>query len=194
MNTNEDKQVAAIEQVPMVSAPVDAALMNAALDLMPKMVETSQDPVLYEAWRSHMITGFKQNNHMFKSILNAFMRPYNMTVAMYVVMFLVGIGGFAAAIVMAAQTQFPLAALFGGMSVVSLLTFFLSRPLRSLEKNLLFITWLGVIYNTYWTRLMYTTNPKTVQQDMMSIAKSTIAQIDDLVGKHESGALKRKEK
>ena len=44
--------------------------------------------------------------------------------------------------------------LFAGLSAATLLAPFVRNPLRSLEENLQFITWLGVIYNTHWTRLL----------------------------------------
>lgn len=185
MSQNEDgKEIVEEKDIVIDGASAGDKPVKRGVDYLPKVMEMSEDPVLYEAWRNHMITGFKQNNLMFKSILNAFMRPYNITVAMYVVMFLVGIGGFVASVAMAATSQFTFAALFGGMSVVSFLTFFVSRPLRSLEKNLLFITWLGVIYNTYWTRLMYANDQKTVNRDLEAISKATIAHINELVDKH----------
>ncbi len=192
MSQSEETPVVAIEQAPASNLPVDPGLNFLPMPTV-NLPGTEGDPVLYEAWRNHMTTGFKQNNLMFKSILNAFMRPYNITVAMYVVMFLVGIGGFVAAVAMAASSQLPFAALFGGMSVVSFLTFFVSRPLRSLEKNLLFITWLGVIYNTYWTRLMYANDQKTVNRDLEAISKSTISHINDLVDKHGGGTPRKPE-
>ena len=49
---------------------------------------------------------------------------------------------------------------FGGLSVGSFLLFFIRQPLQALEENLEFITWLGVAFNTYWTRLMYLTRSK----------------------------------
>jgi hypothetical protein len=72
--------------------------------------------------------------------------------------------------------------------VVAFLAFFIAQPLRALEENLLFITWLGIIYNTYWTRLMYTSNLNTAQQDLETLTKTTIAQLEELVKKHGQAA------
>jgi hypothetical protein len=165
--------------------------INRDVDFLPKPKEAETDPVLYEAWRNHMIAGFEQNNVMFKRVLEAFMRPYTLTVAMYVALFLVGIGGFIAAVVLAVTQGLQFSVLFGGMSVLAFLAFFTSHPLRALEQNLLFITWLGVIYNTYWTRLMYANDNRTVQHDLDSIERNAINELSRLVDKHDKLALRR---
>lgn len=144
-----------------------------------------KDPELYAAWRKHMITGFEQNSKMFARILNAFMGAYDTTVLMYKILFGVGIAAFLAAAILSAvtqQTSFGL--IFGGLSVASFLSYFLSRPLKSLEQNLQFITWLGVLYNTYWTRLMYMLDIKTVQKDLAETTDDTVANITALIDKY----------
>jgi len=100
-------------------------------------------------------------------------------------MFGVGITSFLVAAALSIWTQqaaFGLA--FGGLSAVSFLSYFLSRPLQSLEQNLQFITWLGITYNTYWTRLVYMMDQKTVQKDLEDATNDTIKQIERLIGKH----------
>ncbi|MBW7883053.1 MAG: DUF3380 domain-containing protein [Caldilineaceae bacterium] len=143
------------------------------------------DPELYEAWRHHIEQGFTNNNRMFNRVLNAFMYPYWMTVAMYLTLFLIGIGAF----VVAARLSFEqgkelYAVLFGGLGVVSMLTFFVTRPLQALEENLQFITWLGMIYNTYWTRLAYTLERESAQVDIENATVDAIRKIKELLDKH----------
>ena len=77
--------------------------------------------------------------------------------------------------------------IFGGLSVVSFLSYFISRPLQALEQNLKFITWLGIIYNTYWTRLVYAMDQDTVQQDLKANTDDAIAELTKLIDKHVSG-------
>lgn len=140
------------------------------------------DPALYAAWRDHIVQGFQNNQEMFERILSSFMDPYNATVRMYRMMFAVGLASFVVAIGMSVWTRQPLFALiFGGLSVASFVTFFLSRPLRSLEENLNFITWLGVIYNSYWARLVYALNAETVQADLKEITEDFVRQIERLI-------------
>lgn len=51
-----------------------------------------------------------------------------------------------------------------GSSVVSFLSYFISRPLQALAHHLTFITRLGIIYHTDWARLVYAMDQGTVQQ------------------------------
>lgn len=144
-----------------------------------------KDPQLYNYWREHVHQGFARNDEMFKRVLNGFMRPYYITVWMYGILFGVGVGSFVAAAGLSIWFNQPLYALiFGGLSVVSFLSFFISHPLRALEQNLSFITWLGIIYNTYWTRLVYVLDQRTVQQELQAATQDTIEDLDRLLDKH----------
>jgi hypothetical protein len=148
------------------------------------------DPELYAAWRTHIQQGFANNNEMFHRILNGFMDPYYTTIWMYRILFAVGILAFVAAGVLAyllrdnPTTALGTAAIFGGLSAVSFLAYFVSRPLQALEENLHFITWLGIVYNTYWTRLAYSTDEKTFQQDVEDATTDAIQEIERLIDKH----------
>lgn len=150
------------------------------------------DAELYDAWRKHIERGFENNNRMFDRTLNAFMYPYWVTVGMYIVLFVVGISAF----VVAARLSFEsgremFTLLFGGIGVVAFLTFFLTRPLQALEENLQFITWLGIIYNTYWTRLAYMTEQTTLHRDLEAATGETIARIKELLTTHAERSGKR---
>ena len=149
------------------------------------------DAELYQAWKQHMIQGFEQNSKVFSNVLEAFMRPYWLTVWMYRLMFFVGICGFILAIVMSVWKGLEIGALFGGLTVVSFLAYFIGRPLQSLEQNIILITWLGVLYNTYWSRLMQTSDPGTVQKDLDKITKDTIDGLVKLADKHAELSGKR---
>jgi len=143
------------------------------------------DPELYAAWREHMRRGFENNQTMFEQVLTGFMNPYWTTVWMYRILFGVGVAAFVVAAGMAIMGQGALStAIFGGLSVAAFLTYFLNRPLQALEENLQFITWLGVIYNSYWTRLAYTMDLATVQQEVEATTNDTIAKIKELMDKH----------
>jgi hypothetical protein len=132
------------------------------------------DPQLYEYWRDHMRDGFEQNSEMFDRVLDGFMTPYYTTLWMYRVLFIVGIAAFVAAVVLSVWQGEPLYALvFGGLSVGAFVSYFFNRPLQSLEENLQLITWLGVIYNSYWTRLAYMQDMDTVQQELRSATDET---------------------
>lgn len=143
------------------------------------------DPTLYGYWRDHVRDGFEQNNEMFNRVLNAFMEPYYTTVWMYRVLFAVGITGFILAVGLTVWSgNLWYAAVFGGLSTAAFISFFISRPLQALEENLHFITWLGIIYNTYWTRIAYMFDQTTVQQDLNAATEDAVAELDKLLEKH----------
>jgi hypothetical protein len=151
---------------------------------------------LQDAWTRYMVQGFAQNEEMFRRTLEAFMRPYHLTVWLYGLLFAVGIGLFLAGAVIGLRNGNSVVAVaFAGLSVASFLAFFVRQPLHALEENLQFITWLGVAFNTYWTRLMYMADPRTVQaelkaaeDDFRSSVERLIAQHSKLRGKRPGGA------
>ncbi|MEZ4673992.1 MAG: N-acetylmuramidase domain-containing protein [Caldilineaceae bacterium] len=145
-----------------------------------------------EAWAKHMEEGLANNTVMFSQVLKAFMRPYYMTIVMYTLLFLVGVGLFVAAAWLSNQAGKDLSVwLFGGLGVATFLAFFISRPLAALEENLLVITRLGVIYNTYWTRLLYMQDSSTIQADLEDATTDAITEIDKLTDKSTALAGKR---
>ena len=150
------------------------------------------DPMLYNYWREHVREGFEQNSEMFNRILDAFMEPYYTTVWMYRVIFGVGVLSFVVAVALSIWTQSPWYGLvFGGLSAAAFISYFFNRPLQALEENLHFITWLGIIYNSYWTRLAYMFDQKTIQQDLQSATNDAVAELDKLLDKHASLSGKR---
>jgi hypothetical protein len=113
------------------------------------------------------------------------MRPYRLTVWLYGLLFAVGIGLFiTAAILGLSRGDSVVSIAFAGLSVTTFLTFFLRQPLRALEENLEFITWLGVVFNTYWTRLMYLSKTSTAQQELKGADADFAAAIEKLIERH----------
>lgn len=170
----------------MVSAP---AATRTPLPLTPEQTGgkplAEADPELYAAWRGHIQQGFQHNNEMFQRILDGFMNPYYTTIQMYRILFGVGVASFLVAAGLSVWTQELLFGLiFGGLSVAAFLSYFLSRPLQALEENLQFITWLGVIYNTYWTRLAYTMDQETFHEDIEDATNDAIVELERLIDKH----------
>lgn len=142
------------------------------------------DPELYQAWRAHVLEGFAHNQQMFGRLVEAFMGPYHTLVLLYRLLFTVGIVAFLAAVALSSFTgQIMFGVLFGGIGVAAFLSFFISRPLRAMEENLNLITWLGVIYNSYWTRLVYAMNMETIQEDIAALTNDFTKQIQELLDK-----------
>ncbi|MBM3189030.1 MAG: DUF3380 domain-containing protein, partial [Chloroflexi bacterium] len=150
------------------------------------------DPELYGYWREHIRHGFERNDQMFRRILEGFMRPYNTTIWMYRILFGLGVLCFLAAAGLGAWTGNAVTTLvFGGLGVAAFLSYFISRPIQSLEQNLKFVTWLGILYNTYWTRLLYAMDQRTVQADLQRATQDAIADIVRLLDKHAALSAKR---
>jgi hypothetical protein len=149
------------------------------------------DSQLYAAWREHIAHGFRNNETMFRRVLEAFMNPYWTTVWMYRILFGVGVTAFVvAAAVALIQNNVVTTLIFGGLSVAAFLGYFISRPLQALEENLQFITWLGIIYNSYWTTLTQAQDAATYLDDVKQATDDAIARIKELMDKHtaRSGA------
>lgn len=144
-----------------------------------------EDPELYAAWSKHIQQGFENNQVMFGRVLDAFLNPYWTTVWMYRTLFGVGIAAFVLAGALAIfQANLGATVLFGGLSVAAFLSFFISKPLQALEENLQFITWLGIIYNSYWTRLVQAQDPNTFETIIKEATGDAIEQIQELMKQH----------
>jgi len=142
-------------------------------------------PELQAAWTQYMVGGFKQNEQMFQRTLEAFMKPYRLTVWLYAILFAVGIALFiVAAAVGLGKGDSVVAIAFAGLSVATFLAFFLRQPLHALEENLEFITWLGVAFNTYWTRLMYMSDPKSAQAELKAAEDDFRTSVEKLITRH----------
>jgi hypothetical protein len=140
---------------------------------------------LKAAWTQYMVNGFKQNEHMFTRTLGAFMKPYRLTVWLYATLCGVGIGLFIlAAVIGLRHGDAVVAVAFAGLSVASFLAFFVRQPLHALEENLECITWLGVAFNTYWTRLMYMRDPQTVQAELKAAEDDFRVSVERLITHH----------
>ena len=150
------------------------------------------DDPLYKAWQEHIIQGLANNNVMFRRTLRAYLVPYYLTVGLYVALFAAGLALFIAAAWLSAQGGSDLGPLlFAGLGVATFLALFIRNPLRSLEENLQFITWLGIIYNTYWTRLLYMQDQATVHADLEDATQDAIRELERLIDKNAGLAAKR---
>ncbi len=144
-----------------------------------------QHPELYKAYVDHVTEGYKNNGRIFDDVRRAFMRSHNSTVVMYWILFTVGVGTVLAGIVMAVLGQEVVAgAVFLGLGVVAFITYFISRPTQSVEENLMYITWLGVIYNSYWTHLAWATQRDTAQAELDRATTDALQQLEKLVERH----------
>jgi hypothetical protein len=165
----------------------------------PRLPAVAADPeisdALRAAWTAYVISGFKQNEQMFESTLKAFMQPYRLTVWLYSILFIIGTTLFVLTAVAGLQKDNPVATVtFAGMGSVTFLAFFIRNPLRALERNLEFITWLGVAFNTYWTRLMYMSDLNKIQSELKSADDDFRNSVEHLIERHAEGSEKTPDK
>jgi hypothetical protein len=109
----------------------------------------SVPPELKAAWTQSMINGFRQNEQMFQNTLNAFLRPYRLTVWLYAVLSVVGLGLFILAAVLGLQRGEAVTAMvFAGLSVGTFIGIFLRQPLQALEgkSRIYYLAWGDVQY------------------------------------------------
>ncbi|MHB9031678.1 MAG: caspase family protein [Anaerolineae bacterium] len=139
-------------------------------------------------WVSYMSSGFNEMQAMFKNTLNAYMRSYHITLAIYIVVFAIAILFFVLSVIMGLTSNRIAAALaFGALSVATFLTFFMLHPIQAVEENLEFISLLGVAFNNYWARLMHLKNPDSLQADIKAAADDYNSALQHLFSKqHQS--------
>ncbi len=149
-----------------------------------------EHPELYAAWVQHTAAGYENNDEVFRRILQAFMRSHYSTLIMYWILFGVGVGFFVTGVLLA-RTAPVAGVLFGGLSVVTFLTYFVTRSTQSIEENLFYMTWLGVIYNSYWTHLAWSFDQQSAQQELEKATTDTIAQVQGLIERHAKATKER---
>ena len=171
--------------------------LPAGTDYTPLHMPEDMDPELKKklqaAWVAHVEQGYANNDQVFQRIMNTFLSSYRFTVIMYWILFLLGIGFFATGIVMALvrDSMIP-AAVFGGLGAVTFIGYFIGRSVQSIEENLEYITWLGIIYNSYWTRLAWTFDENEALQVLEEGTKETISQLEHMIERHAEARGKRK--
>jgi hypothetical protein len=144
-----------------------------------------QYPDLYEAYVKHVKEGYENNGRIFDDVRRAFMRSHNSTVAMYWILFAVGVSAVVAGIVLAViRKEVVAGAVFAGLGAASFIGYFITRSIQSVEENLVYITWLGVIYNSYWTHLAWATQRDTAQAELDKATTDALQQLAALVDRH----------
>jgi hypothetical protein len=152
------------------------------------------DPELLAVWSKHVAASLANNQVLFQRVLQGFLRPYWTTVWMYRILFALGVMSFLLAAGLAIFSGRTMSVItFGGLSAITVLGYFFNRPLQSLEQNLQFLTWLGIVYNTYWTRLTLLNDEQTVHKDIDHLTNETISRIKALVAEHEKRSKERLE-
>jgi hypothetical protein len=102
-------------------------------------------------------------------------RSYRVVFVGYVAMLVLGIATVVAAflrgLTAVTTAQSIVTAAFAGMTVGIFVAFFVQRPSAALERNAIFMPWVSVVLTTFWTRLLYLDDPKTLDQRLGKAAK-----------------------
>jgi hypothetical protein len=123
-----------------------------------------------------------------RAAMTAVERGRRLMVAMYVLLFVVGLGTAVTAVVcaFAATGMDDALATIGvaGLSATSFLALFIARPLESLERNAIYSQWLAATVTTYWTRLAYFSDIGTVDADITAATRKLTTDLEQLATRH----------
>jgi len=158
--------------------------MNVRLPYLPVPPPGDKGTVELQAFAAQVV---KQNTQNLLVMDGYMRRSYHTVFAMYVALFVVGLGTAIAAIIKGfvatgAANAVP-ALVFAGLSVGSFFTLFLTRPLESLERNSIFSAWLIAITNTYWTRLAYFADPGKIDDELRAATADLVRDLGTLADK-----------
>jgi hypothetical protein len=146
----------------------------------------SADPEAQAMWRKHLADGFAENAVMFHSLVQDFTRAYGSIQWMVRILVGVGVASFLLAAGLALFSDRTTAVVsFAALSAVALISFYFSRPQRILEQNLQFLTWLGVIFNTYWAQLLHLDVQPDPQKALQEATDEAIRRIKELMALKE---------
>lgn len=142
-----------------------------------------------ELLQFHML---QENAKSFQTIARYVRRSFQTTYLMNVALFLIGIAAFVAAILKGYYadnlSEAAPALIYGGLSVTSFVVAFVLGPIRSIERDSIYVTWLLTVFNTYLYRVVYLRNPETVDQDLVSAEKDLIDGLKGLIDKQSAAA------
>lgn len=148
--------------------------------IKPRLFE--RDSELYVAWRDYVREGFAQNSQMFRRALKSLMVSCRASAWAYRILLGVATASFLAGIGLSlwmGSAGFGL--VFGGLGIAVFLIYFLSRPSWGLGENLELITWLGVVYNTYWARVIRLVNAEAGQEELEHVQREAVAEIQRIM-------------
>jgi hypothetical protein len=93
-------------------------------------------------------------------------RSYRVVFVGYIAMLVFGIAAVVASFVkgITASSVGEATAAVGlaGLTVGIFVAFFVQRPSAALERNAIFMPWVSIVLTTFWTRLLYLDDPKTL--------------------------------
>lgn len=115
-------------------------------------------------------------------------RSYRVVFAAYVAMLVFGLGAVVAAFTkgLTASSMADAAAAIGlaGLTVGIFVAFFVQRPSAALERNAIFMPWVSIVLTTYWTRLLYLDDPKTLDEKLGRASKEASEELSAIAARY----------
>jgi hypothetical protein len=76
------------------------------------------------------------------------------------------------------------AGVLGGVSAAVVISSFVLKPTDSMERNAIYVPWMLLVLNTYWTRLVYMNDPKKIDKQLEDAAKDAAEQFKLIADAH----------
>jgi hypothetical protein len=115
-------------------------------------------------------------------------RSYRVVFVAYVAMLVFGLAAVTAAFVkgLTASTVGESIASAGlaGLTVGIFVAFFVQRPSAALERNAIFMPWVSVVLTTFWTRLLYMDDPRTLDAQLGRAAKEASDELSAIAARY----------
>jgi hypothetical protein len=115
-------------------------------------------------------------------------RSYRVVFVGYVAMLVFGLGAVIAAFVkgLTASSMSEAAAALGlaGLTVGIFVAFFVQRPSAALERNAIFMPWVSIVLTTFWTRLLYLDDPKTLDERLGKAAREASDELSAIAARY----------
>jgi hypothetical protein len=117
-------------------------------------------------------------------------RSYRVVFVGYVAMMTFGVAAIVASFVKgitASSIGDAVAAIgLAGLTVGIFVAFFVQRPSAALERNAIFMPWVSIVLTTFWTRLLYLDDPKTLDVKLGHAAKEASDELSAIAMRYAS--------
>jgi hypothetical protein len=115
-------------------------------------------------------------------------RSYRVVFVAYVAMLVFGLAAVSAAFVKgmtATTTPEALASIaLAGLTVGIFVAFFVQRPSAALERNAIFMPWVSIVLTTFWTRMLYLDDPKTLDDRLGKAVKEASEEMSAIAARY----------
>jgi hypothetical protein len=117
-------------------------------------------------------------------------RSYRVVFVAYIAMLAFGLAAVVAAFVkgLTASNMAEAAAALGlaGLTVGIFIAFFIQRPSAALERNAIFMPWVSIVLTTFWTRLLYLDDRKTLDEQLGKASKEASDELSAIAARYAS--------